>query len=37
MTATRTAGGRSACALIVAGVAVVWGGVACLAVTAMLG
>jgi hypothetical protein len=37
MTPTRTAGERCACALVIAGAAIVWGGMACLAVTAVLG
>jgi hypothetical protein len=37
MTATRTAGERCACALVIAGAAIVWGGMACLAVASMLG
>jgi hypothetical protein len=37
MTATRTRGERCACALVIGGAAVIWSGVAWLALTSILG
>jgi hypothetical protein len=37
MSATRTGGERCACALVIGGAAVIWGGVARFALTSILG